>query len=257
MARPILQGESSFEGHSSSSPGTTTPDPIYIFLSYHRVYPSYFSFISSVSSITIPKTLKEALDHPGWRQTMISEIQALDHNKTWELIPLPSGKKTVGCRWVYAIKVGPNGKVDRLKAQLVAKGYTQIYGLDYNDTFSLVAKMTIVRLFLTMTAICHWLIHQLDIKNAFLHGDLEEEVYMEQPLGFIAHGESSLVCKLRRSLYGLKQSPRAWFGKFNHIVQNFGLKRSEADHSVFYSLTSPGKCVYLIVITNNDAGKIS
>ena len=139
----------------------------------------------------------------------------------------------------------------------MAKGYTQIYGLDYNDTFSLVAKMTIVRLFLTMTAICHWLIHQLDIKNAFLHGDLEEEVYMEQPLGFIAHGESSLVCKLRRSLYGLKQSPRAWFGKFNHIVQNFGLKRSEADHSVFYSLTSPGKCVYLIVITNNDAGKIS
>ena len=263
MARPILQGESSFEGHSSSSPGTTTPDPIYIFLSYHRVYPSYFSFISSVSSITIPKTLKEALDHPGWRQTMISEIQALDHNKTWELIPLPSGKKTVGCRWVYAIKVGPNGEVDRLKARLVAKGYTQIYGLDYSGSFSPVAKMTTVKLFLAMAAIRHWPLHQLDTKNAFLHGDLKEKVYMEQPPGFVAQGESGLVCKLRRSLYGLKQSPRAWFGKFSHIVQNFGLKRSEADHSVFYCLTSPEKCVYLIVyvddivITGNDVGKIS
>jgi len=151
MARPILQGESSFEGHSPSSPGTTTldhddlnwpidirkgtrstrnPHPIYNFLSYHRVSPSYFSFISSVSSITIPKIVKEALDHPGWRQAMISEMQALEHNKTWELVPLPFGKKTVGCRWVYAIKVGPNGEIDRLKARLVAKGYTQIYGLD-------------------------------------------------------------------------------------------------------------------------------
>jgi len=284
MARPILQGESSFEGHSPSSPGTTTPDhddlnwpiaickgtrstrnphPIYNFLSYHKVSPSYFSFISFVSSITIPKTVKEALDHPGWRQAMISEMQALEHNKTWELVPLPSGKKTVGCRWVYAIKVGPNGEVDRLKARLVAKGYTQTYGLDYNDTFSPVAKMTTVRLFLAMAAIRHWPLHQLDTKNAFLHGDLKEKVYMEQPPGFVAQGESGLVCKLRRSLYGLKQSPRAWFGKFSHIVQNFGLKRSEADHSVFYCLTSPGKCVYLIVyvddivITGNDVGKIS
>ena len=123
--------------------------------------------------------------------------------------------------------------------------------------------MTTVRLFLAMAAIRHWPLHQLDIKNVFLHGDLEEEVYMEQPPGFVAQGEFVLVCKLRRSLYGLKQSPRAWFGKFSHIVQNFGLKHSEADHSVFYYLTSPGKCVYLIVyvddivITGNDVGKIS
>ena len=145
----------------------------------------------------------------------------------------------------------------------MTKGYTQIYELDYSDTFSPVAKMTIVRLVLAMVAIRHWPLHQLDIKNAFLHGDLEEEVYMEQPPGFVAQGESNLACKLRRSLYDLKQSPRAWFRKFSNIVQNFGLKRSEADHSIFYCLTSPGKCVYLIVyvddivITGNDAGKIS
>ncbi|XP_070033102.1 uncharacterized mitochondrial protein AtMg00820-like [Nicotiana tomentosiformis] len=97
---------------------------------------------------------------------MIDEVFALHASGTWELVPLPAGKSTVGCRWIYAVKVDPDGQVDRLKALLVAKGYNQIFGLDYSDTFSLVAK--------------------LDIKNAFLHGDLEEEVYMEQPPGFVA-----------------------------------------------------------------------
>ena len=216
-----------------------------------------------MSSVVIPKNVKEALDHPGWRQAMIVEMQALDHSNTWELVPLPPGKKAVGCRWVYAVKVGPDGEIDRLKARLVAKGYTQVYGLDYCDTFSPVAKMTTIRLFFAMAAIRHWPLHQLDIKNAFLHGDLEEEVYMEQPPGFVAQGESGMVCKLHRSLYGLKQSPRAWFGKFSSIVQKFGLKHSEADHSVFYCHSSLGKCVYSIVyvddivITGNDVVGIS
>ena len=106
----------------------------------------------------------------------------------------------MGCRWVYAIKVGANGQIDRLKARLVAEGYTQIYGLDYGDTFFPVAKITSVRLFLAIVVIRHWLLYQLDIKNAFLHGELEEEIYMEQSLGFVAQEESSLVCKLWRSL---------------------------------------------------------
>ena len=242
---------------------TRNPHPIYNFLSYHRLSPSFYSFVSSLSSVSIPKNLCEALDHPGWRQAMIDEMQALEHNGTWELVPLPPGKKPVGCRWVYTVKVAANGQIDRLKARLVAKGYTQIYGLDYGDTFSPVAKIASVRLFLAIAAINHWPLYQLDIKNAFLHGELEEEIYMEQPPGFVAQGESGLVCKLQRSLYGLKQSPRAWFGKFSSVVQAFGMKRSEADHSVFYCHTSPGRCVYLvvyvddIVITGNDPKKIS
>ncbi|RVW74646.1 Retrovirus-related Pol polyprotein from transposon RE1 [Vitis vinifera] len=119
--------------------------------------------------------------------------------------------------------------VDRLKACLVAKGYTQIYGCDYGDTFSPDAKIASVRLFLSMAAMCHWPLYQLDIKNAFLHGELLEEVYMEQPPGFVAHGGSSLVCKLRRSLYGLKQSPRAWFGRFSSIVQDFGMLQRQGE----------------------------
>jgi len=165
---------------------TRNPHPIYNFLSYHRLSPSYCSLLSSVSSVPIPKNVKEALDHPGWQQAMIAKMQALEHNNTWELMSLPPSKKAVGCRWVYAVKVGSDGQVDRLKGRLVAKGYTQIYGLDCCDTFSPVAKMTVIRLFFAMAAIRHWPLHQLDIKNAFLHGDLEKEVYMEQPPGFVA-----------------------------------------------------------------------
>ena len=107
------------------------------------------------------------------------------------------------------MKVGPDGQVDWLKARLVAKGYTQQYGLDYYDTFSLVAKIVSVRLLLSIATMHSWPLFQLDIKNVFLHGDLADEVYMEQPPSFVARGEFGLVCKLRRSLYGLKQSPRA------------------------------------------------
>ena len=138
---------------------------------------------------------------------MVEEMNALSSNGTWELITLPSGKSPIGYRWVYTVKVGPDGQVDWLKARLVAKGYTQQYGLNYYNTFSLVTKIASIRLLLSIAAMRSWPLFQLDIKNVFLHGDLTEEVYMEQPLGFVAQGESGLVCKLRCSLYGLKQSP--------------------------------------------------
>ena len=138
---------------------------------------------------------------------MAEKIDALYSNDTWELIVLPPGKSPVGCQWVYTVKVGLDGQIDRLKAHLVAKGYTQQYGSDYYDTFSPMAKIASVRLLLSMGAMRSWPLFQLDIKNVFLLSDLADEIYMEQPPDFVAHEESGLVCKLRRSLYGLKQSP--------------------------------------------------
>nr|CAN78715.1 hypothetical protein VITISV_030863 [Vitis vinifera] len=200
---------------------TRNPHPIYNFLSYHRLSSPYSAFVSAISSVSFPKSTHEALSHPGWRRAMVDEMAALHSNGTWDLV-------------VYPL-VGPDGQVDRLKARLVAKGYTQVYGSDYGDTFSPVAKIVSVRLLLSMAAMCSWPLYQLDIKNVFLHGDLVEEVYMEQPPGFVAQGESGLVCRLRRSLYGLTQSPRA----------------CTANRSIFYHHNSLGQCIYLVVYVDN------
>ena len=132
------------------------------------------------------------------------------------------------------VYINPNGSIARLKARLVAKGYVHTYRVDYSNTFSLVAKLTSIRLFISLATIHGWDLHQLDIKNVFLHRDLVEEVYMEQPPRFIAQGGVSRVCRLRKSLYGLKQSPHAWFGKFSEVIWKFGMQKSKSNHSVFY-----------------------
>ena len=194
------------------------PHPIYNFLTYHRLSSPYSAFVSTLSFVSVPQTVHEVLSHLNWKQAMVEEMAALHSNGSWDLVTLPVGKTLVRCRWVYTVKISPDGRVDHLKAQSVAKGYTQVYGSDYYDTFSPVSKIPSVRLLLSIAAMQSWPLYQLDIKNAFLHRDLAEEVYMEQPPGFVAKGESGLVCKLHRSLYGLKQSPRTWFGRFSSVV---------------------------------------
>ena len=182
---------------------------------------------------------------------MVEEMATLHSAGTWDLVTLPTSKSPIGCRWVYTIKIGPDGGVDRLKARLDSKGFTQIYGSDYYDTFSPIAKMASIRLLFSMATMRPWPLYQLDIKNAFLHGDLAEEVYMEQPPGFVAQRESGSVCRLRRSLYSLKKSPRAWFGRFSSMVQEFGMTRNTSYHFVFYHHTSYRQCIYLIVYVDD------
>ncbi|RVX02348.1 Retrovirus-related Pol polyprotein from transposon RE1 [Vitis vinifera] len=188
----------------------------------------------------------QAGDRQWWMKWLLCTLMALGILLFYPLVNLQL--VVVGS---MQLRLVPDGQVDRLKARLVAKGYTQVYGSDYGDTFSPVAKIASVRLLLSMAAMCSWPLYQLDIKNVFLHGDLVEEVYMEQPPGFVAQGESGLVCRLRRSLYGLKQSPRAWFSRFSSVVQEFGMLRSTADHSVFYHHNSLGQCIYLVVYVDD------
>ena len=132
----------------------------------------------------------------------------------------------------------------------MAKGYAQTYDVDYFDTFSPVAKITSGQLFISLAATYNWDLHQLDIKNVFPHGDLQEEVYMEQPPEFVAQGEIGKACHLRKSLYGSKQSHCAWFGKFNQVVEEFGVQKSKSDHSVFYKNSSSS--IILLVVYVND-----
>ena len=143
---------------------------------------------------------------------MNKEYKSLLANETWDLVPLPKGRKLVRCKWVYRTMYGPDGKVDKHKARLVAKGFSQVEGIDYTETFAPVAKMNSIHLVLSFVASYKWEVHQMDVKSTFLHGDLHEAIYIEQPPGFI-HNDSSLVFCLKKSLYGLKQTPHAWDAK--------------------------------------------
>ncbi|CAJ2653166.1 unnamed protein product [Trifolium pratense] len=163
---------------------------------------------------------------------------------------LPDGKKTVGCKWVFTVKYNSDGSIERYKARLVAKGFTQTYGIDYSETFAPVAKLNTVRILLSLAANLDWPLHQLDVKNAFLNGDLEEEVYMDIPPGFEDKFGSN-VCKLNKSLYGLKQSPRAWFEKFTYSMKKQGYIQGQADHTLFTKFSQDGKIVVLIVYVDD------
>lgn len=195
--------------------------PISNYVSSHKLSQSYASFICQLSSISIPSNVQEALADPRWTKAIDEEMAALKKNNTWDLVRLPVGKKTVGCRWVFSIKHKADGGIERYKARLVAKGYTQSYGVDYQETFAPVAKLNTVRILLSLAANQDWPLLQFDAKNAFLHGDLLEEVYMDLPPG-MSNSDTMKVCKLNKALYGLKQSPRAWFGRFTKSMKVFG-----------------------------------
>lgn len=163
---------------------------------------------------------------------MNNELAALQQNNTWYLTDLPRGKNAIGCRWVYKIKNNVDGSIQRHKARLVAKGYTQQEGMDFLDTFSPVAKLTTVRLLLALAATQQWDLQQLDVDNAFLHGDLDEEVYMQLPPGLVPHSANQ-VCRLTKSLYGLKQASRQWFDKLSTFLISHGYSSSISDNSLF------------------------
>lgn len=180
---------------------------------------------------------------------MNEEIKALEANNTWSLVTLPPDKHCIGCRWMYKVKYNSNGSVDRYKARLVAKGYTQQSGIDFPDTFSPVAKLTSVRVLLAVAASKQWHLLQLDVNNAFLNGDLFEEVYMDLPLGYKT-GSNGLVCKLNKSLYGLRQASRQWFCKFSSTLIKHGVTQSKNDYSLF-TLGSGSSLVVLLVYVDD------
>ncbi|KAL9434214.1 hypothetical protein AB3S75_028943 [Citrus x aurantiifolia] len=227
-----------------------TKHPLSNFISYKNISSSYCAFISQVSSVVIPKSVYEALNVPEWKEAMLEEMRALEKNATWEKVDLPDGKTTVGCKWVFTVKYNSDGSLERYKARLVAKGFTQTYGVDYSETFSPVAKLNTVRVLLSIAANLDWPLNQLDVKNAFLNGDLEEEVYMEPPPGF-NEKFGSKVCKLKRSLYGLKQSPRAWFERFTNFVKSQGYDQGQSDHTLFTKRSIEDKISVLIVYVDD------
>jgi hypothetical protein len=188
--------------------------------------------LAQVSETHDPKTFAEDLGHPYWDTIMNEEYRYLMENDTWDLVPLPKVRKLVRCKWVYISKYSSDESVERHKARLVAKVFSQVEGIDYNETFAPVEKMNSIRLVLSLAASHEWEVHQMDVKSSFLHGDLQEEIYMEQPPGYVQN-HSSLVCHLKKSPYGLKQSPRAWYAKMDSFLIATGFSRCHSDPNVY------------------------
>ena len=194
--------------------------------------------IPSLTTFT-PSTYKQAQAHAHWRKAMQSEFDALLNNQTWELAPKDSSKNIIDCKWLFRIKQKPDGSIDRYKARLVAKGFTQRLGIDFHSTFSPVIKPVTVRLVLALAVQKNWVMHQLDVNNAFLQRRLEEEVFMRQPPGFEHPDLPNHVCKLKKAIYGLKQAARAWYNELKQFLVDIGFQKSQSDTSLFI-LHKPG-----------------
>ena len=181
---------------------------------------------------------------------MDDEINSMHMNGVWDLVELPHGCKPVGCKWVFKTKRDSNGKVERYKARLVVKGYSQREGIDFKETFSPVSTKDSFRVIMAIVAHFDLELHQMDVKTAFLNGDLDEEVYMEQPTGFVEAGKEDLVCKLNKSIYGLKQASRQWYLKFDKIITQNGFKENTVDRCI-YLRVSGSSYIFLVLYVDD------
>lgn len=199
-----------------------------------------------------PKTFSEAMtsrDVGFWKEAIQDEIDSIMYNNTWDLVDLPPGCKALGCKWILKRKMKVDGTIDKYKARLVIQGFRQKEGIDFFDTYAPVARISTIRLLIALAAIHNLVIHQMDVKTAFLNGELDEEIYMRQPEGFVMPGNESKVCKLKKSLYGLKQAPKQWHQKFDDVVLSNGFELNQADKCIYSKFDSSGKgiiiCLYV------------
>ncbi|KAG7554602.1 Retrotransposon Copia-like N-terminal [Arabidopsis suecica] len=226
--------------------------PISSNLSYSKLSPSHLIYINNITKIPIPHTYSEAQESKEWCDAVDAEIGAMESTDTWEVTTLPPGKKPVGCKWVFTVKFLADGSLERYKARLVAKGYTQREGVDFTETFSPVAKMATIKLLLKVSASKKWSLTQLDISNAFLNGELEEEIFMKLPEGYAERKGISIppnaVCKLKKSIYGLKQASRQWFKKFSSSLLHMGFIKGHGDHTLFVKSCGSDFLVVLVYV---------
>uniref|UniRef100_A0A2N9I1Q4 Uncharacterized protein n=1 Tax=Fagus sylvatica TaxID=28930 RepID=A0A2N9I1Q4_FAGSY len=188
-----------------------------------------------------PNTYSEVMasrDAAFWREAVNDEMDSILSNNTWVLVDLPPGSNTIGCKWVFRRKYRTDGTIQTFKVRLMAKGFRQREGIDYFDTYAPVARITSIRVLIALASIYKLVVHQMDVKTAFLNGDLDEEVYMDQPEGFVLPRSEKKICKLVKSLYGLKQAPKQWHEKFDTVILANGFKHNGADKCVYSKFTS-------------------
>lgn len=206
--------------------------PLDDYVDCSRFSENHRAYLAAITEAVIPASYKEAFEDENWREAVHVEIDALEERETWTVVALPPGKRALGCKWVFTLKFRADGTLERYKAQLVVLGNNQTEGIDYEETLAPVCKMESVRTFLQLAVARDWEVHQMDVHNAFLHGDLEEEVYIKLPPGFKTTDKNQ-VCRLHKSLYGLRQAPRCWFAKLTTALKAYGFVQSLNDYSLF------------------------
>ncbi|GKV41340.1 hypothetical protein SLEP1_g48885 [Rubroshorea leprosula] len=204
-----------------------------------------------------PINFNEAAKDEKWRKAMDEEMNAIKKNDTWELVTLPQGHAAIGVKWVFKEKKNSKGEVERYKARLMAKGYKQQHGIDYEEVFAPVARLETIRLIISLATQNKWKIFQMDVKSAFLNGSLEEEVYVQQPLGYVVKGEENKVLKLKKALYNLKQAPRAWNCGIDKYFQENGFVKCPYEYALYVKVSNGGiliVCLYVddLIFTGNN-----
>ena len=222
----------------SQTPVEGAPEPELRRSIRERHRPNYYGIEQShLSELPYePTSIEEATSGPdssNWKRAMKIEMQSLKDNNVWDLVELPPGRIAVGCKWVYKVKTGADGSVERYRARLVAQGFTQKYGFDYDETFCPVVRLESLRVLVALSVQYGLKLHQVDVTTAFLNGNLEEEVYMSQPNGFVTKGKEQYVCKLKKSIYGLKQSPRCWNNSLDLHLKEMGFTQSTSDPCIY------------------------
>jgi transposase InsO family protein len=200
-----------------------------------------------------PINLKQAMEDSNshkWIDAMNEEIKSMADNDVWEIVPLPSGKRPIGCKWIFKTKRDSKGNVEKYKARLVAKGFTQKEGIDYKETFSPVSLKDSLRIILALVAHFDLELHQMDVKTAFLNGDIEETMYMVQPENYVSGDAKSMVCKLKKSIYGLKQASRQWYYKFHKVIASFGFETNLVDECIYLKFCG-SKFVFLVLYVDD------
>ncbi|KFD60884.1 hypothetical protein M514_26945 [Trichuris suis] len=246
---PSEQEEAGSTFESDSRPEEAEWEPKNSRPERQRKRPKYLSDYALLTETSNPKSFHEAMkseDAIHWRKAMEEEMCSLQENPVWTLVDLPAGKRVVDTRWVFCVKTKVDGTVAKYKARLVAKGYVQRPGIDYSETFSPVARFDTVRTILSVGAVEKLKFQQFDVKTAFLYGTLEEEVYVRQPEGF--EDGTDRVCRLNRSLYGLKQSPRCWNKRLVEFMKKKGMKQSTADPCLFIRQGRKSKLMVVVYV---------
>ncbi|KAL0316667.1 UNVERIFIED_CONTAM: Retrovirus-related Pol polyprotein from transposon TNT 1-94 [Sesamum radiatum] len=197
-----------------------------------------------------PENFETAVKHKVWVQAMEEEIKMIEKNNTWELADRPKDKEVIGVKWIYKTKLNADGSIQKHKARLVAKGYSQLPGIDYTETFAPVARLDTIRALIAIAANKKWKIYQMDVKSAFLNGYIDEEIYVEQPQGFIAKGSEEKVLRLKKALYGLKQAPRAWYSRIDKYFMDRGFRRSLSEPTLY--IKSQGNDTLIVSLYVDD-----